>query len=67
MIVHEEMIKIILDEAFYVHKIVGPGMLEMVYKACLAYRLRKTGFFVEIEKELALCLRGAQFYQVVIV
>ena len=52
MIVHEEMIKIIMDEAFYVHKIVGPGMLEMVYIACLAYRLRKTGFFVEIEKPI---------------
>jgi GxxExxY protein len=49
---NEEIIKMILDEAFYVHKIVGPGMLEMVYKTCLAYRLRKKGFFVETERPI---------------
>jgi GxxExxY protein len=46
----EEIIKIILDEAFNIHKMTGPGMLENVYKTCLAYRLRKRGLFVEIEK-----------------
>src|SRR3954468_12929830 len=50
MISVEEIIKIILDEAFYIHKIIGPGMLENVYKTCLAYRLRKRGLFVEVEK-----------------
>ena len=46
----EELIKIILDEAFYIHKTIGPGMLENVYKTCLAYRLRQRGLFVEAEK-----------------
>jgi len=46
----EEIIKIILDEAFYIHKTIGPGMLENVYKTCLAYRLRKRGLYVEMEK-----------------
>lgn len=46
----EEIIKIILDEAFYIHKSIGPGMLENVYKTCLAYRLRQRGLFVENEK-----------------
>lgn len=46
----EEIIKVILDEAFYIHKTIGPGMLENVYKTCLAYRLRKRDLFVEIEK-----------------
>src|SRR6266545_2756112 len=46
----EEVIKIILDEAFYIHKTIGPGMLENVYKTCLAYRLRKRGIYVEVEK-----------------
>jgi GxxExxY protein len=45
----EEIIKIILDEAFYIHKTIGPGMLENVYKTCLAYRLRKRGLYVEME------------------
>jgi GxxExxY protein len=46
----EEIIKIILDEAFYIHKTIGPGMLENVYKTCLAYRLRKRDLYVETEK-----------------
>jgi GxxExxY protein len=46
----EAIIKAILDEAFYIHSHVGPGLLENVYKTCLAYRLRKRGFSVEIEK-----------------
>jgi GxxExxY protein len=46
----EEIIKIILDEAFYIHKSVGPGLLENVYKTFLAYRVRKRGLFVETEK-----------------
>jgi GxxExxY protein len=47
---HEEVIKTVLDEAFYIHKTIGPGMLESVYKTCLAYRLQKRGLFVETEK-----------------
>jgi len=46
----EHIIKIIRDEAFHIHKTIGPGMLENVYKTCLAYRLRKRGLFVEMEK-----------------
>ncbi len=46
----EEIIKIVLDEAFYIHKTIGPGMFENVYQTCLAYRLRKRGLYVEIEK-----------------
>jgi GxxExxY protein len=48
----EEIIKIILDEAFYVHRNMGPGMLENVYKICLAYRLQKRGLKVEVEKAI---------------
>jgi GxxExxY protein len=42
--------KKILDEAFHIHKTIGPGMLESVYKTCLAYRIKKRGLFVETEK-----------------
>lgn len=47
-----EIIKQILDESFYIHKTIGPGMLENVYKTCLAYRLMKRGLFVETEKPI---------------
>ena len=46
----EELIKSILDDGFHIHKTIGPGMLENVYKTCLAYRLRKRGLVVEMEK-----------------
>ncbi len=45
-----EVMKIIVNEAFHVHKSIGPGMLENVYKNCLAYRLRENGLLVEVEK-----------------
>ena len=48
----EDIIKIVLDEAFYIHKNIGPGMLESVYKNCLAYRLKKRGMSIEIEKPI---------------
>jgi GxxExxY protein len=48
----DEIITTILDEAFYIHKTIGPGMLENVYKTCLAYRLQKRGLSVELEKSV---------------
>jgi GxxExxY protein len=44
----EEIIKIIIEEAIYVHRKLGPGLLENVYK-----RLRKRGLYVETEKPVA--------------
>ena len=46
----EDIIKVILDESIYIHKTIGPGMLENVYKTCLAYRLNKRGLLVEVER-----------------
>jgi GxxExxY protein len=48
----EDIIKIILEEGLYIHRTIGPGMLENVYKTCLCYRLRKRGLFVEMEKAI---------------
>ena len=49
----EEIIKIIIEEAIYIHRKLGPGLLEKVYQNCLAYRLRKRGLYVETEKPVA--------------
>ncbi|MGZ8537261.1 MAG: GxxExxY protein [Flavisolibacter sp.] len=46
----ENLIKIIIEEAIYIHKKIGPGMLENVYKTCLAHRLIQRGLVVETEK-----------------
>jgi GxxExxY protein len=41
-----------IGAAINVHKLLGPGLLESVYKECLFYELVKTGFYVEKEKPL---------------
>lgn len=33
----------VIDSAMRVHTVLGPGLLESAYKACLAYELRKRG------------------------
>lgn len=39
----------IVDCAFSVHSELGPGLLESVYEACLAYELRHRGLTVETQ------------------
>jgi GxxExxY protein len=45
----EEILKIIFEEGLYIHKEIGPGMLEKVYQTCLVYRLKKRGLNVRVE------------------
>lgn len=44
----------ILKGAFKVHSILGPGLLESAYQACLKYELQKQGLTVETEKAVPL-------------
>jgi len=44
----------ILNSAFKVHSVLGPGLLESAYRTCLVYELKKRGFKVEEEKPLPL-------------
>ena len=44
-----EISKIVLDCAFKVHTKLGSGLLEKVYRECLAYELKKHGLSVEQE------------------
>ena len=44
--------KKVLDAAFKVHTNLGPGLLESVYEACLAYEIRKDGLTVETQVAL---------------
>jgi GxxExxY protein len=47
---HENEISgVIIDCSIKVHKILGPGLLESVYQAALAYELRKLGLEVSVE------------------
>ena len=42
----------IVDAAMKVHTVLGPGLLESAYEACLAYELRKRGLKVHTQVEL---------------
>jgi GxxExxY protein len=42
----------VVDSALKVHSVLGPGLLESAYAACLAYELRKRGLEVATQFEL---------------
>ena len=42
----------IIGAAMDVHRVIGPGLLESAYEACLAFELRSHGFRVEQQKPL---------------
>ena len=48
----EQIIRAILDESFNIHKAIGPGMLETVYKKCLAFKLRQRDLHVQCERPI---------------
>lgn len=48
---HEnEIAKIVVDCALKAHRALGPGLLETVYQAALAYELEQQGLRVQIER-----------------
>jgi GxxExxY protein len=47
-----ELTHAIIGAAIEVHRRLGPGLLETVYRKCLAYELRKRGFEVVEEQPI---------------
>ena len=47
----EKLAKEAVNAAFRVHNSLGPGLLESVYEACLAYEIRKQG--IEVQTQVA--------------
>jgi GxxExxY protein len=45
-----EIATIIVDEALYIHKTLGPGLFESVYEKVMAYRLEKRGLRIECQR-----------------
>ena len=56
----EKVGKTILDAAFRVHTVLGPGLLESVYEAALAIELRKRGLLVETQRPIPVFYDGHQ-------
>ena len=48
----DELTEIIIGLAIKIHRNLGPGLLESVYQAALAYELQKAGIPFEQENEL---------------
>ncbi len=48
----------IISEAIYVHRQLGPGLLESTYQSCLFFRLLQAGLMVEKEKPLPVYFDG---------
>jgi len=56
----EAVAKQIVDSAFTVHSEYGPGLLESVYEACLAYELSARGLKVQRQVRVPIKYRGVE-------
>ncbi len=52
--------KKVLDAAYDVHSALGPGLLESVYEACLAHKLREQKILVETQVVMPVTFEGVQ-------
>jgi GxxExxY protein len=50
---NDELMGIIVDAAFKVHKELGPGLLESIYEQALCIVLRKKGLLCECQKGIS--------------
>jgi GxxExxY protein len=57
----EAIAKIIVNSAFKVHKELGPGLLERVYKVCLAHEISKAGLDVKRQIDIPIFYDGIEF------
>ncbi len=53
-----ELTSTIISAAIQVHRVLGPGLLESAYGACLAFELADRGLEIEREKPLPVVYRG---------
>ena len=56
-----EIGKIILDKAFYLHKCLGPGLLESVYEVILAKLISLEGIHVQRQVYIPIEFEGEHF------
>ena len=56
----EEIARVIVNSTFKVHKELGPGLLEKIYEACLAYEIEKAGLIVKRQVDIPIIYDGIQ-------
>lgn len=57
---YDKLSGLIIGAAIEVHKILGPGLLEAVYEACLMSELQSMGLHVESQIELPVYYKGSK-------
>ena len=53
-----ELTSAIIGAAIKVHRVLGPGLLESAYRACLAYELKQLGLDVRTEHPIPVVYEG---------
>lgn len=56
-----DIARLIVDAAYHVHKRLGPGLLESVYEAVLAYELERRGLRVQRQVPMPIDYDGLRF------
>ena len=56
-----EIAKVVVDRALYIHQGLGPGLLESVYEAVLADDLQRRGLQVERQKSIPIIFEDRHF------
>ncbi len=59
--IENEIGKAVVDEALKLHRALGPGLLESVYAAVLAHKLRERGLRVDREVAVPIDYEGIRF------
>ena len=54
----EDLTQTIISCAIEVHRILGPGLLESIYRACMVIEMRRAKLHVEIERQIELDYKG---------
>ncbi len=60
LLTREDITPQIIGAAIKVHRRLGPGLLESVYEACLAYELEQLGFHVQRQRPVPLVYDGVK-------
>jgi GxxExxY protein len=57
----EQLATLVVDTGYHLHRELGPGLLESVYRTVLANRLERIGVKVEQEKAVDIIIDGIAF------
>jgi len=57
---HSEITEVIIGSAFEVHRVLGYGFLEAVYRNAIAVELRQRGLRAEMEHRLSVSYKGSE-------